>query len=311
MEREARYFLIGLLMLASLGLSVAFVLWTANSPDIDRKKIATVHFTQSVSGLSAGSRVSYLGVPVGKVMALNLAEAPQEGVLVKIAVDQRTPIGRNTVAKLSTSGLTGQSSIELEQAEPVLGEATEEGLLPADDSMLIPGKASVIAKLAQSAPVIADKTEGVLSRMEAFLSEENQTETTAMILSLRRASGEFEVAAKEMKTLLSEIRQTNETLQQTIPNYDAFAIQLNEKAIPEFRATAADLSATSRLIASQMTNNSQVFREFIADSRVSMQVIRDQIIQTAQKTEQFTEELRANPSRLIYRQPENGMALDE
>jgi phospholipid/cholesterol/gamma-HCH transport system substrate-binding protein len=311
MEREARYFLVGLLLIVTIGVSIVFVLWTANTPDADRKKIHTIHFMQSVSGLSAGSRVTYLGVPVGKVMSLSLGDQEKGGVLVSIAVDQGTPVNSSTVARLSTSGLTGQSSIELEQAAPMLQDDTDRDAPYDSTSLIIPGTASVISKLAQSAPVIADKAEDVLGRMEVFLSEQNQIATSAMLANMGRASGEFEVAARDMQTLLAEIRQTNKALQQTIPHYDAFAVQLNSKAIPEFRATASDLSTTSKLIASQMRDNSAVFKEFIAESRISMQIIRDQILQTAQKAEQFTEDLRANPSRLIYRQPESGMVLEE
>ncbi len=310
MEREARYFLVGLLLLVTLAVAIVFVLWTANTPDADRKTIHTVHFTHSVSGLSAGSRVTYLGVLVGKVRAIGLGEPGQGGVLVSIAIDRDTPVDAFTVAKLSTSGLTGQSSIELEQLPPPLeGAGTDDN--PAEGPRIIPGSASVISHLARSAPVIADKTEDVLGRMEGFLSEQNQVTTTAMIDNMRRASGEFETAARAMQLLIAELRQTNQSLQQALPHYEALAVQFNTRAIPEFRATAADLSRTSKLIATQMTDNSRVFREFIGDSRVSMQIIRDQILQTAQKAEQFTEELRANPSRLVYRQPENGMILQE
>ncbi len=306
MERDARYLLVGVLLLLSIAGGIVFAIWSANVTDESASRIYTIQFRSSVSGLNTGSNVYYLGVPVGRVSRLSLAPPDTGGVLVRIAVQPETPVTAATTAQLSTSGLTGQSSIELNTPE---GSISSGDIL--NEETLIQGEGSVIGKLAKAAPAIADQTGSALNRMNLLLSDENIGATGQMLSNMAEAASEFDKAAEEMQVLLAEMRRSNADFQAVLPNFDAVALRMRDKTLPEFEQTSVELRQTSRLIAQQMTDNSQVFRDFIADSRMSMFIIRDQILQTAQKAEQFTEELRNNPSRLIYKPRQTGLEFDE
>lgn len=328
MERDARYLLVGLLLVVAIGVTIGFVLWTSKNPDQREGKPVIVEFDHSVSGLNKGSTVKYLGVPVGTVTGLRLQQVNAAPVVqVTVIVDAELPLSDQTRARLASSGLTGQSTIELDPGEGRVGSpgqhGNEVGVPPGPITTdghgvpVIRGEGSVLGHLARAAPVIADRTEQVLGQMSDLFSEPNRELTTETLRTIGEASREFATTAREMQQLVAELRQTNQALNTMIPHYDAVANRLYNETLPAYRETATDFRETALIlrgtatgIAQEMRQNSTVFRDFIADSRISMHTIRDQILQTAQKAEQFTEELRANPSRLVYKPPENGLELD-
>ena len=72
METRAGYLIVGIfVLLLSTGI-LAFFLWIAKM-DFDYKvKYYTIYFPGSVTGLTLGGAVNYLGVPVGTVKNIKL-----------------------------------------------------------------------------------------------------------------------------------------------------------------------------------------------------------------------------------------------
>lgn len=313
MEREARYFLVGILLLTATAVGIAFALWSANLTETEETVYYQVHFKGAVSGLNSGSNVFYLGVPIGRVSSLELGEQTIGGVIVHIAVRAETPVTLLTRAQLDTSGLTGQSSLELSNPEDL-----DQSLPQLEEGQTIPGDASVMEQLAKAAPRIADQTDSALNQLNALLSPENIAAASLALNNIAQAAAAFESSSQEMHLLLRELRTTNDDFQAVIPNIDHMLVSIDETArmarestLPEFERAAQDLRETSGLISRQVTESSETFKVFVVESQHSMHVIREQIMSTAQKAEQFTDELRSNPSRLLYRPRPTGLEFDK
>ena len=86
MDREANYAAVGLFVLLVAALAVAFVLWYSDTGDRREFTRYEVYFNGSVSGLSEGSTVRYLGVNVGRVAKIRLD--PRNGQRVLVLVEQ-------------------------------------------------------------------------------------------------------------------------------------------------------------------------------------------------------------------------------
>ncbi|GAA3953721.1 MlaD family protein [Allohahella marinimesophila] len=319
MEREARYVLIGLLLVVSIALSVVFVIWSANSGENEDAVRYKIFFSESISGLSKGSSVRFLGVPVGSVTAFSIGRlgdidatartanadgANDTGVIVEIAVQKRVDVTAGTVARLQTNGLTGRATIELQSRRVGSdSDASFEGV--------IPGKASSLGQLTDQLPDIAENIGETFERIERLLSDQVIEDTQATLSQLRETSGQFDKVSRLLENLIQEVRVTNSQVQDMVPRYIALADDMNNKTLPAVRESAVRMQATAGLISQQMTDNSSAFRGFIGDSRQSMEIIRDQMIQTSEKVREFTDELRENPSRLVYKQREYGVSFDD
>ena len=113
MEREARYAVVGLFALVAIALAVGFVWWYSGASDRRDYARYEIHFFGSVSGLSQGSPVRYLGVDVGRVEKLGVDPNNPRRVKIVAEIDSTAPISGATEARLGLLGLTGLLYIDL------------------------------------------------------------------------------------------------------------------------------------------------------------------------------------------------------
>ncbi len=115
MERDAKYATLAVFALACILAAVAFVWWYSGRGDRRDFVNYEIYFQGTVSGLSKGSPVRYLGVDVGRVTALNIDKLDAGRVKVIAEIDSTAPISGATLAKLGLLGLTGLLYIDLQQ----------------------------------------------------------------------------------------------------------------------------------------------------------------------------------------------------
>ena len=72
MDRDTNYVVVGAFVLLVIGMAVSFVYWYTDQRDKRTYHRYEIYYAGTVSGLSAGSPVRYLGVDVGKVARITL-----------------------------------------------------------------------------------------------------------------------------------------------------------------------------------------------------------------------------------------------
>src|SRR5665213_1012406 len=115
MERDANYFAVGSFVVLVLVMGVLFVYWYSAASDHTNYRRYEIYFDGSVSGLTAGSPVRYLGVDVGRVRGIHIDPRSPNRVQVIADIVPGTPVSAHTVAQLSLQGITGLLYIDLEQ----------------------------------------------------------------------------------------------------------------------------------------------------------------------------------------------------
>jgi phospholipid/cholesterol/gamma-HCH transport system substrate-binding protein len=122
--------LVGFVVALALAALIGFSLWlTANSRSSGQAY--DILLDQSVSGLLEGSPVTFSGVPVGRIMKVELDSAQAGRVRVRIDISKgELTIPEGTVARLEGNLLFGTALISLEppkqRAGPLLARAGEE-----------------------------------------------------------------------------------------------------------------------------------------------------------------------------------------
>ena len=76
MVRDTNYVVVGAFVLLVIVMAVSFVFWYTDQQDKRTYRRYEIYFQGTVSGLTPGSPVRYLGVDVGKVVRISL-EAQQ------------------------------------------------------------------------------------------------------------------------------------------------------------------------------------------------------------------------------------------
>jgi phospholipid/cholesterol/gamma-HCH transport system substrate-binding protein len=113
MEIRARYVLVGLFTLAVITMGFGFVFWLQNSGNGGKRTSYEVRFANTVSGLMRGSPVLFNGIRVGEVTGLRLIPDNPRAVDSTIAIDENTPIRKDTLVSLEFQGLTGVAAVTL------------------------------------------------------------------------------------------------------------------------------------------------------------------------------------------------------
>ena len=113
MEREANYTAVGAFVLLIVTMAALFVYWYAGNADDRDYTRYEIYFEGSVSGLNRGSTVRYLGVEVGRVVAIRIDKRAADRVQVIAEIDSQAPISKETLASLSLQGVTGLLYIDL------------------------------------------------------------------------------------------------------------------------------------------------------------------------------------------------------
>ncbi len=175
MESDKHYFLEGLFV---IGFSVAlafFFIWLSRSGNKD-DVLYRIHFSESVSGLSMGDPVKYLGVPVGTVKALVIAADDPSKVQVDVSLQKDTPIKTDTKATLKLKGITGVFFIEL--GGSTAKAKTLVSTTPAGQVPEIPaGKSSLntlldeLPKIVSKFSAIEDETKKVVTEVHAVVTK--------------------------------------------------------------------------------------------------------------------------------------------
>lgn len=168
MESDKRYFLEGLFVIGFSIALVFFFIWLTRSGNKD-DVLYRIHFEESVSGLSLGDPVKYLGVDVGRVESMTINPDDPGRVEVDVKLLKDTPVRTDTKATLQFKGITGAYFIELNggslKAKFLVAET------PAGQVPEIPSKKSSFNTLLEELPKVVAKFSGIEDQTKKVISD--------------------------------------------------------------------------------------------------------------------------------------------
>lgn len=213
MESEARYTLVGTLVLITTLLLIAGLLWLGGGADRVSYRHYTIYFAhQSMDGLDVSSAVKMRGIKVGVVDSYRFVGGG-DAVRMDIKVGQDTPIRSNAEAIVNRNIVTGVATIEIRNPDatsPLLTEAQPNQRYPviAEGKSNLDNVANALSKMAANGAQVLDKVNLLLSdtnrknisdtiqNLQAIatnLADNKQALNTA-IQSIQGAADEFRAA---------------------------------------------------------------------------------------------------------------------
>lgn len=300
MEREANYTVVGAFVLLVIGMATAFVYWYSDARNTKSYVRHEIYFEGSVSGLTVGSTVRYLGVDIGRVVDIRLDRRAATRVQVIADIDQRAPISEKTVAELSLLGVTGLLYIDL------LGEVGKKRLADPVASEQYPVIRSVRSNfdvLLSGVPEVMGRASEVAQRANRLLSDENLQAMSGLVTNLDRASRtlpdtmrEVDVLVRDLRSMVADLGAAAQSLRSTT---DATAPAVKE-AVQRLGSVADNLAATSARIDRFVADNADNVTEF---TRTGLPEIERLVVESraaADELRALSRSLRDEPSRLIY-----------
>ena len=311
-EREANYVAVGAFMLLVAAMAALFVYWYSDGREQRSYHRYEVYFDGSVSGLSEGGQVRYLGVEIGRVVRIRLDQRAADRVQVVVDIDASAPISERTLAELSLQGVTGLLYIDLQQQRP--GPTTERVMDPvqSDHYPVIRSIHSNFDVFLSSLPEIAGQLGELTVRANKLLSEDNVAAINRMVANLDRAGStlpqtardagqwvnELRAATADSRAVIAQLRGATET---TAPDLAA--------AVAQARVAADHLAAASGELEGLVAENRGAFRGFMRDSLPQVEALMRDSRAAAREFKQLSQGLRENPSQLLYQPAATGVEI--
>lgn len=218
METRANHVWVGAVTLALVAMVAAFIIWIARINEGDQRQF-DIFFKQSVDGLAQGSKVSFAGVPVGKIEDIELWKKDPSFVRVRIGVKKDVPITVGTTATILGS-FTGTSDIMLEGAikgAPPINERGPEGV------PVIPTKQGGLGAILNNAPLLLERLATLTDRVNLLLSDDNQKSITGILANTDRVTSELADTSPQVKATLGELQVTLRQATRTLEKFEGVA----------------------------------------------------------------------------------------
>ncbi|MCX7557189.1 MlaD family protein [Xanthomonadaceae bacterium JHOS43] len=218
METRANHILIGSFVIAVVLLTLGCLLWLGKFGGERDSALYDIVFSESVIGLSKGSVVSYNGVPVGEVASLTIDPKDLARVVVRVRINGRDLVRRDTEATLGFAAVTGVADIRLAGGSLQSPRLHEEGKVPS-----IVASPSPLARLTASGQDIMVNINEVAARLADLLSPENVAKVESVLGNVDSLAASI---GSERETLAEAIRQLSVAsgqLQATLVSIDGAA----------------------------------------------------------------------------------------
>jgi phospholipid/cholesterol/gamma-HCH transport system substrate-binding protein len=295
MERRAQFVLVAIFLLLSVASVLGFIRWI--TPDEgDSVEHRLVQFDSSVSGLSVGSVVRYLGVPVGRVLDIALNRERAGRVNVEIGLDQPLPDSDMLVALLEPQGITGLSLVELRDRNPA---SITTDVKPG----VIPGQASVLSTISNSAAQLSKQAELALTRLNALLNEENVANFENTLRQLRDFTGNLSQASDGADALLASLTRVSEQLEASLPAYNSLALRLESDLLPTIVGAGESIQHTSDVLAASVDENREEISQLLEQDLPSLIRLSDEFAYTLREISRLAKNVNNQPGALLYGAP--------
>jgi phospholipid/cholesterol/gamma-HCH transport system substrate-binding protein len=312
MEREANYVAVGIFVLLMAVMGVLFVYWYSDSRDHRDYERYEIYFDGTVSGLSEGGPVRYLGVDVGRVQRIRIDPRAANRVQVVADIDSTTPISDRTLAQLTLQGVTGLLYIDLEQQREDDNRRRILAAVPSERYPVIRSAHSDLDQFLSSLPTLTAHLNDLVDRASRILSDGNIQSVGRIVGNLDQASAGFPRTARNIDTLVDALNEDSTDAKRLIDDLHTSTQTASVDflaSVQKLRATTDNLASASGTLSAFAAENRDQLSFFVSEGLPQFEALVRDGRAAAQQISELSRSLRENPSRLIYQPPANGMVI--
>jgi phospholipid/cholesterol/gamma-HCH transport system substrate-binding protein len=309
MEREANYAAVGAFVLLVIAMAGLFVYWYTDAREHRNFTRYEVYFDGSVSGLTQGAPVRYLGVNVGRVVNMYIDPRSASRVQVIVDIDSATPVSDQSVAELSQQGVTGVLFIDL------LRDAGSKPLLPAVPSERYPvirSSKSNFDLLLASLPEMVGRATDALGRIELLLDDDNIKSLTQAFSNLDATTRGLPDTMREIRGLIADLHETSDEFRATAASVRG----VTDKAGPQLSAAMDHIATVTAHLSDATDSLDQLIKEnrgdirgFTRESLPQVQRLLEDSRSAVTEVRDLMHSLRENPSQLLFERPDQGVTI--
>jgi phospholipid/cholesterol/gamma-HCH transport system substrate-binding protein len=251
MEPRAHHVLIGLFTVLVVSAALGFALWLSKASSDQETRDFDVIFNEAVSGLSAGSAVQYSGIKVGDVISLRLDPNDPRKVRAHIRVSASTPIKQDTRARLSITGITGASLIQLHSGTPespaLIGKNDQRAEIIADPSPL--------TRLMSNGEDLVLNVTRLLNRANQLFSRDNIGRISRTLENIEQTSASVAEQRDELRQALQQMSSASQEAADLMRNANQLLGGPGREAVDSASRLMASLERSSNNVERLLSDN--------------------------------------------------------
>ncbi|MEN7528001.1 MlaD family protein [Cupriavidus sp. DL-D2] len=216
MENKSNAFLAGVFTIG-LAILVLFALFWFSSDHAVRVPYDLIT-RSTVNGLGPQADVKYRGLDVGKVVSIKFDPQVPGQIIVRITVNQDTPITRTTYATLGFQGVTGIAYVQLDDTAREEGASTNSPRLPtsAREPARIVMRPGFFEELEKRGDSLLTQTESLMASLNEMFQTTNRDELMSAINSVHQTAEDYSKLAKSLQPAVNQLPKAVENLNATL-----------------------------------------------------------------------------------------------
>lgn len=217
MENRSYALMTGVFTIALLVATVLVGLWlNRDKTELSPYEIVT---TQSIPGLNPQATVRYRGLEVGRVDEIVFDPKVTGQILIKLSVEDGSPITTTTFASLGYQGVTGIAFIQLDD------ERTGSPLLKSEKDHVgrIPLRPGLLDQLEKRGLAILDRTEEITARINNLMSDENQKTILGAFDNISKAAAAYGEIPEKLGPTIDKLPRLATKMETSLDSFDTFA----------------------------------------------------------------------------------------
>jgi len=304
MERNANYFLVGLIStLLLIGLVVFFV-WLGGSKLNHDYDIYDIVFRGPVHGVAQGGEVDFNGIKVGTVSKVSLDPKDSQLVIARVNIAPDVPIRQDSYATLEPQGITGVNYIQITAgtpSKPLLKDTVPEGEVPK-----IQSRRDTLSDLLTNGASMAQRAVQALDQLNKLLSNENirtlsaaLSDVQAVTAELREHKAVIADAQKALQDTDAAVKQVGELAHSTdalVNSQGKTTFTKLDAALDETRGAAQELRVTIQKLQGPTETFAETGLPQLTGAIQSMQKVSEHL-------DHVLDEVEANPRGVIAKPP--------
>lgn len=225
MTPRSKNILVGFFVLGlTVGL-IAFVAWLGSSAIQDESDLYLVYLEEAVAGLSVNASVRYKGVDIGLVEKIRINPQNSNEVEVLLRIKRGAPIKEDSLAILTSRGITGIQYIEISggsQDVPIL--KVQEGQ---DYPVIKSGKSTFAAMEAAIGPILANINVAI-EDIHGILKSANPKQLENILTDVRKVTRAVGDNAEGINAMIKDVRTTTDSVQKGAVRFESILSSVDE-----------------------------------------------------------------------------------
>lgn len=309
METRAKHITVGSFVLVfALGIAF-FVFWLARYEGEARYEQYYTRFSGSVSQLRVNSTVLFGGIPVGRVIDVQIDPLNSELARVDLEVREGTPIRVDSKATLEIQGLAGGVIVQISRG------TRDAALLPAE-AEIIAGP-SALEQIVRRVPDLLTQVEEITRRLNDLLSDRNRQAFGNAMANFEEITEQLAGSASTAGGVMNTASGAIERLNQAAAEFQALATDLRgvvgdvrgdaTKATKNFAAMADSFNKTSKQLAAVIDDNREPLRQFSSTTLYEASELVSELRRLVASMTRISHQLETDPARFFLNDRSTGV----